>query len=96
MNGMWTLCVPQYTLDESPMVYKPIEEIMKNIIDTVDIIDVIKSIKNVKYLHIVADMFPLYSNRFYFKTCYCRGEYFYVSKIYFTIFLFYVKNIVKF
>ncbi|EJO5346709.1 RtcB family protein [Clostridium botulinum] len=48
MDGVWTSCVSQYTLDESPMVYKPINEIMENIIDTVDIIDVIKPVYNFK------------------------------------------------
>ncbi|WP_207731357.1 RtcB family protein [Clostridium botulinum] len=48
MDGVWTLCVSQYTLDEAPMVYKAIDEIMKNIIDTVDVIDVIKPVYNFK------------------------------------------------
>ncbi|HCL4447781.1 TPA: RtcB family protein [Clostridium botulinum] len=48
MDGVWTSCVSQYTLDEAPMVYKPIDEIMKNIIDTVDIIDVVKPVYNFK------------------------------------------------
>ena len=34
--------------DESPMVYKPIEEIMENIKDTVEVIDVIKPVYNFK------------------------------------------------
>ncbi|NFI41297.1 RtcB family protein [Clostridium botulinum] len=48
MNGIWTSCVSQYTLDELPMVYKPIDKIMRNIIDTVDIINVIKSVYSFK------------------------------------------------
>ncbi|NFC28013.1 hypothetical protein EXM98_02900 [Clostridium botulinum] len=48
MDGVWTSCVSQYTLDEAPMVYKPIDEIMKNIIDTVNVIDVIKPAYNFK------------------------------------------------
>ncbi|WMJ79326.1 RtcB family protein [Clostridium sp. MB40-C1] len=48
MNGVWTSCVSQYTLDESPMVYKPIDEIMENVIDTLDVISVIKPVYNFK------------------------------------------------
>ena len=36
------------TLDESPMAYKGIKEIMDNITDTVDVIDIIKPIYNFK------------------------------------------------
>ncbi|MCM1990241.1 RtcB family protein [Oceanirhabdus seepicola] len=48
MNGIYTTSVSKSTLDEAPMVYKPMEEIVKNIHDTVDIIDVIKPIYNFK------------------------------------------------
>jgi hypothetical protein len=36
------------TIDESPMAYKPMEEIINNIKDTVEIIDIIKPIYNFK------------------------------------------------
>lgn len=48
MEGIYSTSVVQSTVDESPMVYKPIEEIMGNVVDTVDIIDVIKPIYNFK------------------------------------------------
>lgn len=35
-------------MDEAPMVYKPMEEIVANIADTVDIITIIKPIYNYK------------------------------------------------
>lgn len=36
------------TIDESPMAYKPMEEIIKNIEPTVEINDIIKPIYNFK------------------------------------------------
>lgn len=48
MKGVYTTSVNQSTIDESPMVYKPIEEIINNIQDTVDIVEVIKPIYNFK------------------------------------------------
>lgn len=48
MKGIYTTSVNRGTVDESPMVYKPIEEIMENIKDTVDIIDIIKPVYNFK------------------------------------------------
>ena len=48
MEGIYTTSVCQSTIDESPMVYKPMEEIMENIKDTVDILKVIKPIYNFK------------------------------------------------
>lgn len=48
MNGIFTTCISKDIIDESPMVYKPMQEIMKCIVDTVDIIDVIKPIYNFK------------------------------------------------
>lgn len=48
MDGIYTTCVNQGTLDESPMAYKPMEEIISNIGDTVEIVDVIKPIYNFK------------------------------------------------
>ena len=48
MDGIYTTSVCKGTIDEAPMVYKPIEEIIDKIGDTVDIIDVIKPIYNFK------------------------------------------------
>lgn len=48
MQGIFTTSVNQSTIDESPMVYKPIDEIVKNIEDTVEIIRIIKPIYNFK------------------------------------------------
>jgi len=48
MEGIYTTCVNQGTLDESPMAYKPMDEIISNIGDTVEIVDVIKPIYNFK------------------------------------------------
>ncbi|MDD3229687.1 MAG: RtcB family protein [Oscillospiraceae bacterium] len=48
MKGIYTTSVNQSTVDESPMVYKPIEEIVTNITDTVEIEKIIKPIYNFK------------------------------------------------
>lgn len=48
MNGIYSTSVNQSTLDESPMVYKPMQEIIDNIKDTVEIVDTIKPIYNFK------------------------------------------------
>lgn len=48
MQGIYSTSVNQNTLDESPMAYKPIQEIINNIKDTVKIIDIIKPIYNFK------------------------------------------------
>lgn len=48
MEGIYSTCVNQSTLDESPMAYKSIEDIISNIGDTIDIIEVIKPIYNFK------------------------------------------------
>lgn len=48
MNGIWTTSVSESTLDESPMAYKPMSEIMENIKDTVDIESIIKPLYNFK------------------------------------------------
>lgn len=48
MAGIYTTSVCTSTIDESPMVYKPMEEIMRNVADTVDIIEVIKPVYNFK------------------------------------------------
>ena len=48
MQGIYTTSVNQSTLDESPMAYKSMEDIVNNIGDTVDIVKVIKPIYNFK------------------------------------------------
>ena len=39
MNGIFTTCVNNDTIDEAPMAYKPMQEIIDNIGDTVNIIN---------------------------------------------------------
>jgi RNA-splicing ligase RtcB len=48
MSGIYTTSVNQSTIDESPMAYKPIDEIVENIKDTVEIQKIIKPIYNFK------------------------------------------------
>ena len=48
MQGIYSECLSENTKDESPMVYKPKDEIVGNIGDTVDIVNVIKPIYNFK------------------------------------------------
>jgi len=48
MKGIFTTSVNKDTLDECPLVYKPMDEIVNNIADTVEITDIIKPIYNFK------------------------------------------------
>lgn len=48
MKDIYTTSVKESTIDEAPMAYKPIKEIIDNISDTANIIDVIKPIYNFK------------------------------------------------
>ena len=48
MSGIYTTSVSAETIDESPMVYKPMDEIIENIRDTVDILEIIKPVYNFK------------------------------------------------
>ena len=48
MKGIFTTCVSNNTLDESPMAYKPAEEILAVIGDTIDIEEIVKPIYNFK------------------------------------------------
>ena len=48
MKDVYTTSVCDKTLDESPMVYKPMQEIIDNIKGTVDVIKIIKPIYNFK------------------------------------------------
>ncbi|MEQ6359500.1 RtcB family protein [Thermoanaerobacter thermohydrosulfuricus] len=48
MEGVYSTTINKYTIDEAPMVYKPIEEIINNIHETVSISKIIKPIYNFK------------------------------------------------
>jgi RNA-splicing ligase RtcB len=48
MSGIYTTSVTTETIDEAPQAYKPIDEIMASIVDTVDIIGTIKPLYNYK------------------------------------------------
>ena len=48
MEGIYTTSVDESTVDEAPMVYKPMEEIVNNIRDTIRIRTIIKPIYNFK------------------------------------------------
>ena len=48
MDGIFTTSVSEDTIDEAPMVYKPMDEIVENIRDTVDILEIIKPVYNFK------------------------------------------------
>ena len=48
MAGIYTTSVNESTIDESPMVYKSLEDIIDVIDESVDIIDIIKPVFNFK------------------------------------------------
>lgn len=48
MKGIFTTSVSRSTIDESPMVYKTMEEIIANIADTVEVVNIIKPVYNFK------------------------------------------------
>lgn len=48
MEGIYSTSVNKETLDESPMSYKPIDEIVESLKETAEIIDIIKPIYNYK------------------------------------------------
>lgn len=48
MEGVFTTSVNESTLDESPMAYKPADEIIELVKNTIDIVEVIKPIYNFK------------------------------------------------
>ena len=48
MKGIFTTCVVKDTLDEAPMAYKSMEEIVRQIGPTAEIIDRIKPVYNFK------------------------------------------------
>ena len=48
MKGIYTTSVNEWTLDEAPMAYKSIDDIIDVIADSVDIIDIMKPVYNFK------------------------------------------------
>ena len=48
MEGIWSSCVIRDTLDESPMAYKPIGEIVSEIGSTAEIVEQIRPVYNFK------------------------------------------------
>ena len=48
MDGIYTTSVNAQTLDECPMAYKSMEDIVDNIGDTVEINEIIKPVYNFK------------------------------------------------
>ena len=48
MEGIYTTSVNEQTLDEAPMAYKSIDDIIDFIKDSVDIIDIMKPVYNFK------------------------------------------------
>lgn len=48
MKGIYTTCINQRTLDEAPMAYKSMDEIISVIAESVDIIEIMKPIYNFK------------------------------------------------
>ena len=48
MEGIYTTSVNEKTLDESPFAYKPMEDIICKIEDTVEVLDILKPIYNFK------------------------------------------------
>ena len=48
MVGIYTTSVSESTIDEAPMAYKSLEDIIDVIRDTVDIIDIMKPVYNFK------------------------------------------------
>ena len=48
MKGIYTSSVMESTIDEAPQAYKDMDEIVRNIQDTVEVMDIIKPIYNFK------------------------------------------------
>jgi RNA-splicing ligase RtcB len=48
MAGVYTTSVSESTIDEAPMVYKSLEDIVSSIGESVDIVDIIKPVYNFK------------------------------------------------
>ena len=48
MDGIFTTSINQSTLDEAPQAYKPMQEIVDAVQDTVEIVSIIKPLYNFK------------------------------------------------
>src|SRR5690606_31686163 len=48
MEGIYCTSISSSTLDEAPFAYKPMEEIIRNISETVEILHIVKPIYNFK------------------------------------------------
>jgi RNA-splicing ligase RtcB len=48
MKDVYTTSVNQSTLDEAPMAYKSLDDIIDVILETVDVLDIMKPIYNFK------------------------------------------------
>lgn len=48
MKGVWSTSVVESTLDESPFAYKPMEEILSNVTDSLEVSKIIKPLYNFK------------------------------------------------
>lgn len=48
MKGVYTTCVGERTLDEAPMAYKSIDDILGNLDETVEVVDILKPAFNFK------------------------------------------------
>ena len=48
MEGIYSTSVNEYTLDEAPMAYKSLEDIIDVIKESVDVIDIMKPVYNFK------------------------------------------------
>lgn len=49
MQGIYSTTVNEHTIDESPFVYKTLDEIVENTKDTIEIVNIIKPIYNYKH-----------------------------------------------
>ena len=59
MEGIYTTSVNEATLDEAPMAYKSLDDIIDVISDTVEVIDVMKPVYNFK----AADEMPRWKKK---------------------------------
>ena len=48
MKGIYTTCVGEETIDEAPMAYKSMDDIMNDVRASVNVIDILKPIYNFK------------------------------------------------
>ena len=48
MTGIYSSCISEKTLDESPFAYKDLNNILENIGDTIKIIKIVKPVYNFK------------------------------------------------